>query len=136
MTMPKPPALSSASEPCLKKSGMIETLASSSGSTASTITVCTAPLALSMPCIWVNGATAVTCSWALTFSARARQSSMGWYDSTVACGTMPRMRVRISRSKPFITESTTIITSTPSARPIIEVSEMKETKWLRRLARV
>ena len=44
----------------------------------------------------------------------------------VACGTMPRIRVRISFWKPFITESTMIIASTPSARPIIEVSEMNE----------
>jgi len=34
-----------------------------------------------------------------------------------------------------MTDSTTIITTTPRARPIMEVSEMKETKWLRRLAR-
>ena len=54
----------------------------------------------------------------------------------VACGTMPRMRELISRWKPFITDSTTIIASTPRARPIIEVIEMKETKRLRRLARV
>ena len=49
---------------------------------------------------------------------------------------MPSTRVRISWSKPFITDSTTIITSTPSASPIMDVREMKETKRLRRLARV
>ena len=54
----------------------------------------------------------------------------------VACGTMPRMRELISRWKPFITDSTTIIASTPRASPIIEVIEMNETKRLRRLARV
>jgi hypothetical protein len=38
------------------------------------------------------------------------------------------MRARSSCSKPFITDSTTISAATPSATPIIEVSEMKEMK--------
>ena len=46
------------------------------------------------------------------------------------------MRVRSSFWKPFITESTTISAATPSAMPHIEIREMKEMKWLRRLARV
>ena len=46
------------------------------------------------------------------------------------------MRVRSSFWKPFITDSTMINAATPSAIPSIEVSEMKEMKWLRRLARV
>ena len=46
------------------------------------------------------------------------------------------MRVRSSFWKPFITDSTTISAATPSAMPSIEISEMKEMKWLRRLARV
>lgn len=49
---------------------------------------------------------------------------------------MPRIRELISRWKPFMTDSTTIIASTPSASPIIEVIEMNEMKLLRRLARV
>jgi len=46
------------------------------------------------------------------------------------------MRARISFWKPFITDSTTIRAITPSAMPSMEISEMKEMKWLRRLARV
>ena len=47
------------------------------------------------------------------------------------------MRVRSSFWKPFITDSTTISAATPSAIPTIDVSEMKEMKWLRaRRARV
>ena len=54
----------------------------------------------------------------------------------VACATMPRMRVRSSVSKPFITEVVAISATTPSAMPSMDTSEMKEMKRLRRLARV
>jgi hypothetical protein len=43
------------------------------------------------------------------------------------------MRSRSSFSKPFITDSTVISAVTPSAMPSIDVSEMNEMKWLRRL---
>ena len=43
---------------------------------------------------------------------------------------------RSSRSNPLITEITTINAVTPSAMPSIDTSEMKEMKWLRRLAPV
>ena len=46
------------------------------------------------------------------------------------------MRPRNSVWKPFITDSTTISAATPSAMPSMEIIEMKEMKWLRRLARV
>ena len=52
------------------------------------------------------------------------------------CEATLRMRARSSFWKPFITDSTTISAATPSAMPAIEMSEMKEMKWLRRLARV
>jgi len=48
----------------------------------------------------------------------------------------PRMRVRSSCWKPFMTDSTTISAATPRAMPNMEMAEMKEMKWLRRLARV
>jgi hypothetical protein len=48
----------------------------------------------------------------------------------------PRMRPRNSSWKPFMTESTTISAMTPRAMPAMEITEMKEMKWLRRLARV
>ena len=46
------------------------------------------------------------------------------------------MRAVISFSKPFMTEVTVISAVTPSMMPTIEISDMKEMKWLRRLARV
>ena len=46
----------------------------------------------------------------------------------VMCDTTPRMRARSSSPKPFMTESTVMSTVTPSAMPIIELSEMKEMK--------
>jgi hypothetical protein len=44
--------------------------------------------------------------------------------------TTPRMRSRNSFWKPFITDSTTISAATPSARPSMEISAMKEMKRL------
>ncbi|MNC43396.1 hypothetical protein D3C75_922530 [compost metagenome] len=107
---------------------MIDTSRSRAGSMPLSSTFCTLPSWVSRPCIWVKGATATTCGFCFTCWARAGQSAMGWPLSSVACGIMPNTRVRISWSKPFITESTTIITTTPRARPIIEVREMNETK--------
>jgi hypothetical protein len=52
------------------------------------------------------------------------------------CEATPRMRVRSSFWKPFMTDSTTISAATPRPMPNIEISEMKDMKWLRRLARV
>ncbi len=49
---------------------------------------------------------------------RARQSaSVPSRPVSVACAVTLRMRVRSSRSKPFMTDSTTISTATPSIRP-------------------
>jgi hypothetical protein len=39
-------------------------------------------------------------------------------------------------SNPFITDITVMSAAIPSAMPSIEMSEMKEMKWVRRLARV
>lgn len=86
------------------------------------------PSLVSNPCIWVNGATASTCGFCLTLAARLGQSLMASPDSTVAWGTMPSTRVRISWSKPFITDNTTIITTTPRASPMMDVREMNDTK--------
>ena len=79
-----------------------------------------------MPSSSAKGAAPVTCLCCIAVAATFCQSSSGRSALRVACGTMPRMRELISFWKPFITDSTTIIASTPSARPIIEVSEMKE----------
>ncbi|GAA0907971.1 hypothetical protein GCM10009552_16600 [Rothia nasimurium] len=55
---------------------------------------------------------------------------------TVTCETAPRMRVRSSDWKPFITDITVINAVTLMAMQMIETVEMKEMNWLRRLARV
>ena len=52
------------------------------------------------------------------------------------CEATPRMRVRTSFWKPFITESTTISAQTPTKIPIIDTRELIPMKRLRRLARV
>ena len=49
---------------------------------------------------------------------------------------MPRMRSRSVCSKPLQMDKAVMSTMTPSASPKTEVREMKDTKWLRRLARV
>src|SRR4051812_18458376 len=47
---------------------------------------------------------------------------------SMACEVTLRMRVRNSRSKPFITDSTTTSVATPSVRPMMEISATNETK--------
>ena len=89
-----------------------------------------------MPSISVIGAAAITAGLPSAVPATLRQSSSGCTPRMAACGTRPSTRELISRWKPFITDNTVIIASTPSDSPIIEVMEMNEMKWLRRLARV
>jgi hypothetical protein len=73
----------------------------------------------------------------LTVSASASQSRKGpLWSTTVAWAVIPRIRDRSSRSKPFMTDKTVMSAMTPKDTPSIEVSEMNEMKWLRRLARV
>lgn len=106
----------------------METLPSSAGSMPLTWIGCIAPLYESMPSISVIGAAAITAGLRNAASATVRQSSSGLTPRIAAWGTRPRMRELISRWKPFITDSTTIMASTPSDRPIIEVMEMNEMK--------
>ena len=47
---------------------------------------------------------------------------------SVACEVTASMRERSSRSNPFITESTTMSTATPSIRPSAEIAATKDTK--------
>ena len=53
----------------------------------------------------------------------------------LACATAPRMRLRNSSWKPFITETVVISATTPMKMPSTEASEMNEMNPLRRLAR-
>ena len=55
---------------------------------------------------------------------------------TVTCEITPRMRPRSSLPKPFITDSVVMSAVMPRVMPAMEMSEMKEMKWVRRRARV
>ena len=91
----------------------------------------------SIACALTNGAAAITRGSCAAIFATACQSA-SWLSGPLicTCEATPRMRVRSSFWKPFITDSTTISAATPSAMPAIEMAEMKLMKWLRRLARV
>jgi len=136
-TMPYSPGWSAPKEPVTTLSAMAVTLRSSSGNTP----VTTAPLVLLPPPIssaWssMKGAAPSTCGFVRTRAAALCQScSRKLAAVMLACEVRLRMRSRTSRSKPFITDSTTISTATPIASPAIEIVEMKETKRLPRLAR-
>jgi len=78
-----------------------------------------------------------TSGWVPTSSASFFQSATPpSAPRTWMCAAAPRMRARISFSKPFITDITVISAQMPSAIPAIEMNEMKEMKCVRRLARV
>ncbi len=114
-----------------------ETRGSASGRIPCTSVPLTRPSRDNMVSPRTKGAVPITLGCRLTSSVAWRQSSRRPSTPlTLAWEAMPRMRVRNSSSKPFITDSTVISAVTPRAMPSMEVSEMKEMKWLRRLARV
>ncbi len=82
------------------------------------------------------GAAAVTSGCSAIAAAVSSQSGSPEPNALiVAWDVRLRMRVRSSRSKPFITDSTTISTATPIATPAMEMAEMKEMKRLLRFDR-
>jgi len=82
------------------------------------------------------GTAACTPGWRRTASATARQSgSVPLSPAMVACEVTARMRLRSSRSKPFMTDSTTISVATPSISPHTDISATNDTKprrWVER----
>jgi hypothetical protein len=68
--------------------------------------------------------------------ASGHSSSPPRAEVIIAWEAMPRMRSRTSLWNPFITDKTTTSAMIPRAIPRMEIPEMKEIKWLRRLARV
>ena len=91
----------------------------------------------SIACASTNGAAASTCGCAAASCATARQSARRPpAPSSCTCEATPRMRVRTSFCRPFITDMMTISAHTPSAMPIIDTAELTPTKRLRRCARV
>ena len=70
-------------------------------------------------------------------SAVARQScSRPSFSVMVTCEITARMCPRSSLPKPFMTDRMVISAVMPMVMPRIEISEMKEMKWLRLRARV
>ena len=114
-----------------------DTRFSSAGSRPRSIVPDSAPLMRSMASPCTYGASASISGFFAARAATSRQpGSPPSNAEMVACEAMPRMRARNSRSKPFITDSTTISAITPMAMPSIDTIEMNEMKWLRRFARV
>jgi hypothetical protein len=90
-----------------------------------------------MACAWTNGALATTCGcWPASRITPCQSVSRLLAPVIWTCEATPRMRVRTSFWKPFITDSTTISAHTPTPMPIMETSELMPMKRLRRLARV
>ena len=136
-TMPNSPGLSASSFPARMCRPSSATCASRSGRIPRTTLPRTAWPAASIACALTNGAYPTTCGSCTASFATARQSASWLFAPlTCTCEATPRIRVRSSFWKPFMTESTTISAATPSAMPAIEMAEMKLMKWLRRLARV
>jgi hypothetical protein len=135
--MLKSPPFRSASVPLVMWAPISDTLASSSGSTPRITVPEISPPTFTSASPSMYGAVPATSGFWLANAATSRQSGRpSVLPEIVACEAMPRMRVRSSLSKPFITDSTTISVATPSPMPSIEANEMNEMKWLRRLARV
>ena len=91
----------------------------------------------SIACACTNGAVLTTRGCCATSFCTPCQSSSRLSSARICrCDTTPRIRVRTSFWKPFITESTTISAHTPTAMPIMETAELMPMKRLRRRARV
>jgi hypothetical protein len=90
----------------------------------------------SIACACTKGALASTCSCCAASLAIDGQSESRLPAPLICtCEATPRMRVRTSFWKPFITESTTISAHTPTAMPIIDTRELMLMKRFRRRAR-
>ncbi len=86
------------------------------------------PPRVTMPCSSMYGAAATIPGNPSSLAICRRQSERRpSRPEIVACAVRLRIRVRNSSSKPFITDSTTISTATPSASPIIAIPAIKET---------
>ena len=75
-----------------------------------------------------------------TFSTLFRASLQfvhGWLTGSISpCGTTARIRLFSSRSKPFMALRPTISTATPSAIPMVEITEISDTMPPRRRPRL
>ena len=136
-TMPNSPARSASSRPVRMCEPISATLSSIPGITPRTTDPRTFWPKERSPWALTKGAVPITrgCSAAL-FATAGQSASRLLTPEIWTCEATPRMRVRSSFWNPFITESTTISAATPSAMPAMDISEMKEMKWLRRFARV
>ena len=136
-TTPNSPGRRSSRLPLLIVWRKSATRSSWSGRMPRTSAPLTPPSTVNIACDWTKGAAARTSGCCAACAAIAGQSLSSPLMPVIwMCEATPRMRVRSSFWKPFITDSTTISAATPRPMPSIEISEMKEMKWLRRLARV
>ncbi len=72
-----------------------------------------------------------------TFASASFQLVHGCFTGSISpCGTTARMRLFSSRSKPFIALRPTINTATPSAIPMVEITEISDTMPPRRRPRL
>ena len=83
--------------------------------------------AASMPSIVTYGATPTTPGTPSRRARHACQSSIPDRDAIVACAFTLKSRVRVSVSRPFITDRMTISAATPSAIPASDATLMNDT---------
>jgi len=114
--------------PAVMRAAIPVVFISSAGITPRIVVPSTCSPWASIACSSTYGAAAVTPGSRSAAACAARQSgSVPSSPISVACAVTDSMRVRSSRSKPFITESTTISTAMPSVRPRTELSETNDT---------
>jgi hypothetical protein len=81
----------------------------------------------------MNGTAASTAGSCMAFARAAGQSAKSPCSPViVACAVTLRIRLRNSRSKPFMTDNTTMSTATPSMRPSTDMIATNEMNPCRR----
>ena len=115
---------------------MIEPGVRSAGSTPRTITPARAPGPVARLCASITGVTCTTPGTARSRASRAARPGP-WIAGpwTKTWPENPRMRLRRSVRKPFITDMTTISTATDSAMPPKAIQLISVTPPLRRVVR-
>ncbi len=121
------PSVRSLIRPLDKCGAKSTTRRSASGSTPRTSTPDDLSPWISMPCSSIYGAAPTTPGKRSSFSRSGRQFVIRPSSpEIVACAVRLKIRVRNTSSKPFITDSTTISTATPSARPSIAMPAISD----------
>ncbi len=111
---------------------MSDTCFSSSGEMPRTIAGRRFAPAASMPSIVTNGATPATPGTPAKRACHGRQSCSPAWEAIVAWALTLKSRVRVSVSRPFITDRMMMSAATPSAMPTSDATLMNETTPPRR----